>query len=337
LTVDWIGARSMKRLGTGCPRYLRWAGSIASAFVVAVFVLAGGAVTYAEEGGAGHYVPGSSATLIDLPPSKPGWVIEPIYLHYNGDASVRIPIAGEIVGNLEATSNAFLIGAFYTFDQMLLGAHYTVGGFVPLVRISVEGSVTLGGTTVRRKDTETGLGDITLIPAMLAWKSGAWQYNAFLPIYAPTGDYEEGRLANSGLNYWTFDPTFGISYNNEKSGFNAAVNAGVTINTENPDTDYRSGSMFHLEASAQQLLPLGPGFFGVGTEVFYLEQVTGDSGSGARLGDFQGRTVGIGPVLTYILPRGDATLVGEFRWLPEIDTKRRLKGDYFWLKLACQF
>ena len=38
----------------------------------------------AEEGGTVHYVPGGAATLIDLPPTKAGWVIEPIYLHRSG-------------------------------------------------------------------------------------------------------------------------------------------------------------------------------------------------------------------------------------------------------------
>ncbi len=47
------------------------------------------------------------------------------------------------------------------------------------------------------------------------------------------------------------------------------------------------------------------GFIGVGANAFYYEQITGDSGSGARLGEFEGRTVGVGPVLS-----GDVT-VGE--------------------------
>jgi len=38
----------------------------------------------------------------------------------------------------------------------------------------------------------------------------------------------------------------------------------------------------------------------VGANFFYYQQVSGDSGSGAILGDFKGRTVGIGPVLSYI-------------------------------------
>jgi hypothetical protein len=37
----------------------------------------------AAEGGTEHYLPGGTATLIDLAPTKPGWVVEPIYLHYD--------------------------------------------------------------------------------------------------------------------------------------------------------------------------------------------------------------------------------------------------------------
>ena len=35
--------------------------------------------TNAEEGGTGHYVPGSVATLIDVAPTQPGWVLQPLY------------------------------------------------------------------------------------------------------------------------------------------------------------------------------------------------------------------------------------------------------------------
>lgn len=87
----------------------------------------------------------------------------------------------------------------------------------------------------------------------------------------------------------------------------------------------------------QQLLPLGAGFLSIGFNGFCYEQIQGDSGSGAKLGGFQGRTVGIGPALGYIFPVGENTLVAEVRWLPELDTKRRLEGDFLWLKLVYQF
>ena len=91
------------------------------------------------------------------------------------------------------------------------------------------------------------------------------------------------------------------------------------------------------DGSVQQLLPVEPGYIGAGGEAFYLQQVSADSSSGTSFGDFKGHSVGIAPVFSYILPLGEETFVTEFRWLPELDTKPRLEGDYFWLKAVYQF
>jgi len=293
---------------------------------------------FAEEGGAGRYVPGNVATLIDLPPTKPGGVVETMYLHYDGDASAAgtFPNAGLVTAGLDATSDVWILGGLHTFETPVLVAHYSLGAFVPYVWVDVTANVTGGGTTGLRTDTADGIGDLTLIPAMMAWKCDSWQYSAILSVYAPTGEYHVGSLANVGRNYWTFDPTVQVSYNNAKTGFNAAIFSGVTLNTENEDTDYQSGAAFHLDASVQQLLPLGPGFLSVGFNAFWYEQIEGDSGSGAKLGDFKGRDICIGPALGYILPCGENTFVAEARWLPELETKRRLEGNFFWLKVVYQ-
>ncbi|MGE3311071.1 MAG: transporter [Limisphaerales bacterium] len=306
---------------------------------VATLSLWGTAPVWAEEGGAGHYVPGALATLIDLPPSKPGWAVEVAYLRYDGEAGRErtLPVAGLAAADLEATSDAFMLGGFHTFEKPVLGAWYSVGLFLPWVAMDVEATVTTSLGSRSRRDTENGLGDMTLLPIMLGWKKDDLQFDAVLSVYAPTGDYEAGRLANPGRNHWTFDPTIGVSYNGSKNGFNAAIHTGIAMNTENDETDYRSGSVWHVEASVQQLLPVGSGFLGVGFNAFYYDQFTGDSGSGATLGDFEGMTVGVGPVLNYVLPCGEDTLVIEGRWLPELDTRNRTEGDFFWLKVVFQF
>lgn len=294
--------------------------------------------SYAAEGGAGHYVPGSLATLIDQPPTQAGWVVEAAYLRYDADVSVDIPIAGLDAVGLDVEVDSFLLGGFYTFELPAEGLYYSLGGFLPYVWMDAEARVVTARGSPRRRDSASGVGDLAIIPGMLAWKRGSWQLNALVPIYAPTGEYDVGRLANPGLNYWSFDPTVGVSFNSETTGLNAALHVGVMFNTENTDTNYDSGDLFHAEASVQQLLPVGPGFASIGAEAFYLEQITGDSGSGARLGDFERRSWGVGPVLGFVLPHGDNNnFVAELRWLPEIDTKRQLDGDYFWLKLVYQF
>jgi hypothetical protein len=267
----------------------------------------------AEEGGTGHYAPGSLATLIDLPPTQPGWVVQPLFLHYEGEASRSrvFPIAGAITAGLNAKSDVFAVGATYTIEPKILGAYYSVGAYLPFAETEVSASV--------------------------LWKSGSWQYSALAQVYAPTGSYEVGRLANLGLNYWTLDTTVGVTYSDEPSGFNFSVLSGITLNSENKATNYRSGSVVHVEASVQQLFKHGDALIGIGANGFIYEQVTADSGAGAVLGSFKGRTGGIGPVVSYIRPLGTTTLALELRWLPELYAERRLQGDSIWFKGVLDF
>ncbi len=288
----------------------------------------------AEEGGGGHAAPGGVATLIDAAPTTPGWVIEPIYVNYQGDfkASKSLPIGGVVSLGLDAKVDTLTIGALQTFEQKVWGASYSVGIFVPYAWMDITGNV--GNLEV--SDNVEGIGDITFIPAMMTWKNEAWQYTATLSIYAPTGNYNAGSLANLGLNYWTVEPSIGAAYSDEETGLNFGVYAGVTVNSKNRATNYQSGTMFHIESSIQQLFPLGKGYLAVGLDAFWFQQITGDSGSGAA-SSFKGRTMGVGPVLGYILPDGDNNLVVEAKWLPETNTENRLEGEYFWLKLVYQF
>lgn len=294
----------------------------------------------AGEGGTAHVVPGANATLVDLVPASPGTFFKPMYMNYSGTASARIPTAAGVASNLDAQADTFVLGGGYTFDQTVLGgAHYSVAAFLPYSWLDISGNVQLpGGGSVARHSEVSGFGDLTVVPVMLAWKSDDnWQVNALMPIYAPTGSYQEGRLGNPGLNYWTFDPMVGVAYQNKQSGFNAMIHGGYAMNTENPDTDYQSGALLHFDAAIQQILPVGSGFLTLGAEGFYFDQLTCDSGSGAVLGCFKGMTAGLGPVLGYVQPLGKESLVFELKWLAEMDTKNRLEGDYIWLKAVYKF
>jgi hypothetical protein len=307
-----------------------------TAVMLAVLVAAP-QIAIAGEGGVSHVLPGANATLLDLPPTSPGWFFKPMYINYQGDASASIPTAAGIVANANATVNTLAIGGGYGFEQKVLGgATYGVAAFLPYSWIDISGNtVALGGKQIKNK--VDGFGDLTIVPVLLGWKDGDLQYDFLMPIFAPTGSYKLGRLGNPGLNYWTFDPTVGVSYNNAKSGLNAAIHLGYAMNTENNDTSYKSGNYLTADASIQQIMPLGSGFLNFGGEAWYFQQVTCDSGSGATLGCFKGRTSGIGPVLGWIQPIRESKLLVELKWLPELETKNRLNGDYIWLKMVYKF
>jgi hypothetical protein len=203
--------------------------------------------------------------------------------------------------------------------------------------MEVKGNVQAGPVAVNRRDTANGIGDIELLPLMLGWTSGDVKFGGQFGIYAPTGEFEAGHLANIGKNYWTFEPGLNMSWLSSKIGTEVSLFAGFDVSTKNDTTDYQSGDVFHLDATVAQHLPLLGGFVGVGANAFYYQQITGDRGSGASLGDFEGRTVGVGPVLSYACKLGKTDLVAEVKWLPELDVEKRLKGDTIWFKLALVF
>lgn len=301
---------------------------------------------HAEEGGSGHYAPGANASFIDALPGKPGLAIANYFNYYDGNAngSMKLPVGGRATGHLEATAYSNTILALYQTPFQLLGGYYAVGAAIPYVWMEAKGTAyfpTPGGGTVTRykRDSANGIGDILLYPFMLGWTGldGQLKYDARFGVYAPTGDYDKGELANVGKNYWTFEPAASLSFMSSKIGLELTAFAGIDFNTENHKTNYRSGNQFHLDVTAAQHLPFMGGAIGVGANGFYYQQVTRDSGSGATLGDFEGRTVGVGPVVSYITKLLGKDLVAEVKWLPELSVKHRLEGDYIWFKLGTAF
>jgi hypothetical protein len=302
-------------------------------------------LSYAEEGGSGHYTPGASASFMDALPSKPGLAIASYFSYYSGnaDASKQLPFGGSATAGLDATAYAETVVALYRTDLTLLGGYYVVGVAIPYVWMDVKGNVQItgpGGTVTRAKsDTANGIGDVTVYPFMLGWTGlgGDVKYDLRLGIYVPTGSYNMGDLANVGKNYWTFEPMVTLSYFSHKTGFELSAFAGLDFNTKNNDTDYQTGNQFHIDVTAAQHLPFLGGLIGVGANGFYYEQISGDSGSGAVLGDMMGRTMGIGPVLSYVTNIWKKDVAAEVKWLPELDVSNRTKGNYIWFKLEVQF
>jgi hypothetical protein len=296
----------------------------------------------AEEGGFGHYAPGSFASFIDVLPGKPSLGAFNYFTYYNGSVGIsrQFEIAGRIAANVSTTSYADSLGAFWVTPLKILSAYYAPGVALPFVWTDVKAQVTLpGGGTPSQSDSVGGLGDIEFWPVALSWSAlgNDLHVDFFGGIYAPTGEFQKNRLANQGLGYWTFEPGVLVSYLGQKNGFEFSTYIGYDVNTENTETDYRSGQQFHVDATVAQHLPLGPGFIGIGASAFYLQQTTGDSGSGAQLGSFEEMTAGVGPVLSYAGQIGKTSFAASLKWLPQIDAQKTLKGDYIWFKVGVQF
>jgi hypothetical protein len=295
----------------------------------------------AEEGGSGHYLPGSMASFIDGVPLTETFLMRLNMIHYNGSvgATKPIPIGGQTTFGADASSWGLGLTILWRppFD---LGERwsYAMSATIPylFMDVNVDATSTLG--SLARSGSTNGLGDIVLMPLMLNYNIDPdFNVNFRVGAYAPTGSYEVGRLANTGKNFWTIEPVLGLMYFGQKNGIEVSAFVGADFNTENRDTNYKSGTQLHVDGTLAQHFPWLGGLAGGGVSAYYYKQVTGDSGSGATLGDFKGKTVGVGPVVSYAKKIGGHDTVFELKWLHEFETKNRLEGDIVWLKAVYKF
>jgi len=309
-----------------------------------------------EENGAGHYFPGALSSAFDMLPANsvdpyPGYTLgySNISTYYHGsNNAVR-------ANATSYTNTSVFLFQFPGRISILPGEpQYSVAFAVPYTWLKVHAPVLTSKGIFPAKDTDNGFGDVEMFPIMLNWAKpvknedypSVLQFQAEFGVFAPTGNFESGTLANIGRNYWTFEPSAVASYlvaplNTRPYSFQFTTSAGFDFNTKNGATHYQTGDEFHLDGTlaAYRLMVgeegQGTAFAGAGVSGFFYQQITGDSGRGAILGSFQAMTTGVGPDLSYIYQNkaGDLTMGGEVKWLPELSVSNRLSGNIVWLKL----
>ena len=102
-------------------------------------------------------------------------------------------------------------------------------------------------------------------------------------------------------------------------------------NFENPDTHYKNGVDWHLDWGASQFLSerVHAGLVG-----YWFQQISGDSGAGARLGSFESRVGGIGPQAGYFFPVSGMQGYANVKGYWEFAAQNRPEGWNIWLTFA---
>ena len=295
----------------------------------------------AEEGGSGHYLPGSMASFMDGVASEPTFLMRLNYINYQGSSSVTLPkSSGGLIANPDANMNALGLTLFWAPDWDLDWGdkwQFAMSTTIPVLNMELSGSVNYLGTDLGHLEGDrTALGDIVLMPLMVNYNVNKdLNINARLALYAPTGSYEVGRFINNGKNFWTVEPTISLIYFGQENGREASLFFGADFNEENPDTNYKSGTQIHFDGTLAQHFPFAGGISGVGVNAYWYKQVSGDSGTGATLGDFKAKAVGVGPVLSWVDKKGK--YLAELKYLSDFTNEKRLDGDTIWFKLIRKF
>ncbi len=291
----------------------------------------------AAEYGTGPWVKGYTDVLGGMIPPVPGLYVRDDAYHYEGSAQ-RVIFNGNV--NLQVDQNymADLLAITYVTPFKILGGSYAVAVVPSFVAMDVTIGAQISRFTVRTDravdptigplDFEFGQntmaqGDTAFAPVVLGWNSGNFWWNYGLFGFAPTGEYNKSDLANTSLNHWALMQRVAGTYFNPKTGFQATGAAVYSINWENPATDYETGNILNLEGAITQNFRA----LGVGAVGYAMIQTTGDSGAGARLGSFESRVYGAGPIVTYTLGEGITALTLIAKWYAEFGAENTFEGN----------
>jgi hypothetical protein len=306
-------------------------GSILGLAVAAAF---GGGAVQAAEYGTGPWVKGYTDIFGGIVPPQPGLYVRNDAYHYEGQASAVV-LDGDVQLGIDQKYLADILALTYVTPWKILGGTYAVAVAPSFVEMNVDVGATLPGRTVTgprglrsfripsftitRGDTELAQGDTAFAPLVLGWNAGNFHWNFAAFGFAPTGEYSKSNLANTSLNHWAFMPRLAATYFNPKTGWQVNGAAIYSVNWENPATNYETGNILNLDSAITKNF----GALGIGAVAYAMIQTTPDSGAGARLGAFESRVYGAGPIVTYSM--GGLTLLA--KWYTEFDAENTFEGN----------
>jgi hypothetical protein len=314
----------------------------------------------AAENAAGWYALGTKASMAGVVP-PPGTYLVDVNYFYAGtaNASSAVGIVLREVGGLSTIGRLTLDAdvsvegkVYYNLPSFLwvapgkvLGGNVGFGAIVPVgwkdVSFDLDALATLSlgpplnvtlqqGRRFSGGDNATDFGD-PVLNAVIGWHQGNWHWNIGMLVNVPVGPWSNTRLSNLSFHHWGLDATAAVTWLDPKIGFEVSAAPGFTFNWENPDTDYTTGTEFHVEFALLQHLSKK---FAVGVAGYHYQQITGDSGRGARLGDFKGRVTAVGPVVTYKFELGKIPVSTQAMWTRDFNVENRLEGDLVMLTVS---
>jgi hypothetical protein len=311
---------------------MRFYTSLSFFLVVVLAELSTPRACLAGEGGISNYIPGfyGDLALAIAPPDGLSVRNDLYFYSADGGRSVRS-------GLVEVSADLFLTFNYLTFLYKpkfeIFGARFAFGTTPAIGHADIEASVSVGATTQSVEDKKTGFGDLSL-SSFAYWSRGNLHFAWANFLVTPTGAYDADDLANVGLNYWTYETDLMATYLDESKGRDYSVVVGYGYNTKNDDTNYKTGDEFHLDYVLNQHFSES---FGLGVTGNYFKQLSGDSGSGALLGNFKGESAGIGPVVYWNIKLLDHQVYFSAKWIRDVHHKNRLKTNHIYASFALSF
>lgn len=278
----------------------------------------------ADEFGFSSYGLGGSAFGAGATPPS-GTYVSFVSGYYEGKINAPLTLGG-VTLNVGSRVQFFqeALNGLYVPEHKVLGGNLGLSVTVPVGHIDLKAAVTGPlGNTFRDETSGGGLGDVTA-RAQLGWQQGDFAHTVYLQGVAPTGRYAVGFEPDIGLHRPGVDGGWAFTWTEKTTKLQFNSTLGITYNFNNDTTDYLSGVDFHHEWAIGRDICTG---LMIGVVGYDYRQLTGDSGSGAKLGPLEGSVDAIGGGLTYTTLANGAPLILSARHYEEFAVERRWNGS----------
>jgi hypothetical protein len=291
----------------------------------------------AAESAQGVYVLGNRGPLAGVTP-PPGFYFESETYYYSGNlgGGRSFQTGGVVAANVKIDFTANFATPIWVTPVEILGGNLGFSITIPFGTPNISAGSVLFSPRIdriiagRERDANFSVGDIYLA-SFVGWHSGNFHWSTTLLGVVPSGSYESGQLSNISLNRPAIDFSGALTYLDPVLGYELSVVPGITFNWINPATQYLTGTEFHLEWSASKYLSKE---LSVGLVGYYYNQLTGDSGSGDRIGPFKGRVTSLGAQIGYTFKLGEIPVSTNLRFFREFDVRNRFAGTATYLTIS---
>lgn len=298
-----------------------------------LFVVAATSPSIAMEGIQGAYLKGYRDFMTGVLGS-PGVHVRYDLYSYQGSEQSTVP-QGQLRVGYQSTIN--ILGATVVTPFRLFDADYAFAVRGAYSFNHADQSVTpprTGLPTTIRSGDLTAFHDLVVSPLFLGWHAGNWHWNFATSVWLPVGNYQQGRLVNTGRNTWAWAPQLGVTYLDPKTGWEISGAATYVVSEVNPATSYRSGNLFYFDYAAGRMLTENVKLGIVG---YYVQQTTPDNGSGATAGDRMVRVLGLGPGATFTFRVNERPIMLVAKYYREFGAQNTTQGDAGFLSARFSF
>jgi len=220
----------------------------------------------------------------------------------------------------------------------VLGADYSAALAQPFTYVDTYA----GGVS---QANQWGLFSTIAVPGMLSWSlPNDFHVKTGLAVYIPDGTAQKQRntsangtysgVANS-INYWSLEPSFGLSWLHD--GWNIGAEVNYDYNFKNTQTGYTSGDVIVVDYTATKTF----GDWTVGLGGYSVNQIEDDKSTVAAVqagidanGGFRQAKYAAGPIVGYNF--GPFAVSATYNHALG-DTKNTVNGDSFWTRIVVPF